>query len=120
MRISKNDPDYQRKYRLDPVNQENRRIYQRKRRLDPVLKERKRVYHRQYCGYPEPTHVCPEFCECCGKLPIGKQSLHLDHDHITGKFRGWLCNNCNLGIGKLGDSLEGLNKAMNYLKGNII
>lgn len=63
----------------------------------------------------------PERCECCGKIPkidakTGKiQSLRLDHDHDTEKFRGWICDRCNSGIGKLGDNIEGLVKALNYL-----
>lgn len=51
-------------------------------------------------------------CECCGKA--GK--VHWDHDHTTGKFRGWLCVSCNTGLGKLGDSVEGLERAIAYLK----
>jgi hypothetical protein len=42
--------------------------------------------------------------------------LCLDHNHETGKFRGWLCDNCNTGIGKLGDTVEGLERAIAYLK----
>ena len=39
----------------------------------------------------------------------------VDHCHITGKIRGLLCNHCNTGLGKLGDSIESLNKAIRYL-----
>src|SRR5271155_4011570 len=56
---------------------------------------------------PSPTRDTPVICECCGLAPT-KKTLALDHDHKTGKFRGWLCSECNLGIGKLGDSLDGL------------
>ena len=40
----------------------------------------------------------------------------LDHDHETNLFRGWLCDDCNLGIGKLGDNLEGIMRAVKYFK----
>jgi hypothetical protein len=40
----------------------------------------------------------------------------VDHDHITGKRRGLLCSECNSGIGKLGDSTERLEAALQYLK----
>lgn len=62
----------------------------------------------------------PKVCDCCGKEP--KQSngrrkvgLSCDHDPITIKFRGWLCRECNLAIGLLGDNTEGLQKALDYL-----
>ncbi len=55
----------------------------------------------------------PKFCECCGLEP---NVLVLDHDHNTEMFRGWLCDSCNIGIGKLGDDVAGLEKALNYLK----
>ena len=57
----------------------------------------------------------PSECSCCGKIP---NVWILDHDHNTGLFRGWICRNCNMGIGKLGDNLEGLQKAINYLSTN--
>jgi len=40
----------------------------------------------------------------------------LDHDHRTGKFRGWLCHDCNTSIGKLGDTFDGVMRAADYLK----
>jgi hypothetical protein len=42
--------------------------------------------------------------------------MHLDHDHVTGKFRGWLCGACNRGIGMLGDNLAGVMRAAAYLQ----
>lgn len=32
-------------------------------------------------------------CELCGSVP--KRGLDEDHDHKTGKHRGWLCARCN-------------------------
>jgi len=57
----------------------------------------------------------PTKCDCCGVEPDGKL-LHLDHCYKTEKFRGWICMNCNSGIGKLGDNIEGVNKALAYLE----
>ena len=54
------------------------------------------------------------FCDCCNKPLLGKECL--DHDHSTLEFRGWLCYSCNTGIGKLGDNVEGLEKALTYLR----
>ena len=53
-----------------------------------------------------------EGCDICGK----KGRLVLDHCYKDKKFRGWLCHHCNLAIGILGDTVEGLNKAIGYLK----
>jgi hypothetical protein len=55
----------------------------------------------------------PSACECCGEIPY---KWCLDHDHQTNEFRGWLCDKCNTGIGKLGDNLDGLHKAVIYLQ----
>lgn len=81
-----------------------------------AAKIRMRAYYRKRAGLPEATRPIPENCECCGrKLEQGLRT-HLDHCHTTGVFRGWLCNRCNLGIGHLGDCIEGLQKAIKYLK----
>ena len=42
--------------------------------------------------------------------------LAVDHCHDTGVVRGLLCQSCNTSIGKLGDNIEGLKRALNYLK----
>ena len=51
-------------------------------------------------------------CQCCGRI----DKLHLDHCHNTEKIRGWVCKNCNVGIGHLGDKIEGIERALKYLK----
>ena len=53
----------------------------------------------------------PDVCDCCGKdLP-----LRIDHIRGTTIVRGWLCKRCNQGIGQLGDNLEGVKLAYDYL-----
>lgn len=42
----------------------------------------------------------------------------LDHDHKTGKLRGLLCHHCNVGLGNFFDSVELLEKAIDYIKEN--
>lgn len=52
-------------------------------------------------------------CEICGVKPRG--GLVVDHDHKTGDYRGMICTSCNTGLGKLGDTLEGVMRAARYL-----
>jgi hypothetical protein len=54
----------------------------------------------------------PDVCECCNKLP---EKWCFDHDHSNNSFRGWLCDPCNTGIGKLGDDIAGILNALEYL-----
>jgi Recombination endonuclease VII. len=44
------------------------------------------------------------------------EPFRVDHDHNTGVVRGLLCNNCNLGLGLLGDTTDAIEKALNYLR----
>ncbi len=54
-------------------------------------------------------------CVIC-KQPCGHYSrLSIDHDHISGKVRGLLCNNCNRAIGMFGDDPARLVRAVEYL-----
>ena len=50
--------------------------------------------------------------------PIEGRKVCVDHDHLTGKVRGLLCNSCNFGIGALRDSSELCLKAATYLAGH--
>lgn len=52
------------------------------------------------------------------KCPICKQTdkICFDHDHVTGKFRGWLCHGCNSTLGFAGDSPKILRALALYLE----
>ena len=52
-------------------------------------------------------------CQACGETP---DVLHLDHDHTTGKFRGYVCEGCNHSMGKSNDDPEKLIKQAEYLR----
>ena len=42
----------------------------------------------------------------------------VDHDHDTGKIRGIICNPCNVQLGAFKDSIEELEEAIKYLRGD--
>lgn len=86
----------------------------------PQLPARKRTYMRAYMlkkrnGRQNRPESAP--CAICGDVVSGK-SLHYDHDHQTGKFRGWLCGPCNAGIGMFRDNPTSLAQAISYLGGS--
>lgn len=54
----------------------------------------------------------PESCTICGR----KIKIAYDHNHETGKFRGWLCMNCNTAIGLLSDDPILFDKIAEYLR----
>ena len=62
--------------------------------------------------HPVPPLGTP--CEICERI---SNKLHLDHDRKTElqEFRGFLCIRCNTSLGGLGDNLEGLTRAIEYL-----
>ena len=65
-------------------------------------------------GYEYDAHMkkINGLCECC----MEQQATDVDHCHDTNIIRGFLCSECNTGIGKLGDNEEGVERALNYLK----
>lgn len=54
-------------------------------------------------------------CAICRAERSGKRSLHVDHCHVTGVFRGLLCSHCNTAIGKFKESTDLLMKAIQYI-----
>lgn len=59
-------------------------------------------------------------CAICGTSNANHNSHQwcIDHCHTTGKIRGLLCSNCNLGLGHFKDSILFLSTAINYLESN--
>jgi hypothetical protein len=54
-------------------------------------------------------------CAICDCEPFFKK-LSIDHNHITGKVRGLICNNCNIMLGNAFDDPTILIAAADYLK----
>lgn len=56
------------------------------------------------------------------KCPICTRNItknpSVDHNHLTGKIRGLICNNCNLAMGNAEDSPERLRAMADYLERN--
>lgn len=94
---------------------------QRLREFTPSTLEARRRGRWKAARLPSPTRPCPGACEICNKTDVVKRSariraLALDHCHATGKFRGWLCFRCNVGLARFGDSLDGIRRAYEYLQ----
>ena len=64
-------------------------------------------------SFEELERLINQGCEVCGRRD-GK--ICVDHDHVTGKFRGILCANCNLALGYVADSPGTLQKLITYLE----
>lgn len=90
-------------------------------RISKELSNVKKTILKQH---PQPAYGDP--CAICNK-PVYKNKASVpdgidgtwgwqcDHDHDTGEFRGWLCKKCNTGMGALGDNLESVLRAVQYL-----
>jgi len=56
-------------------------------------------------------------CAICNKeLKTSGYGTHLDHCHKMGKHRGFLCSNCNRGLGLFQDNEDFLAYAIEYLQ----
>jgi hypothetical protein len=56
--------------------------------------------------------------ECCAicKKEIELIDSAIDHNHVTGEFRGVLCKQCNRALGMFNDSPAVLRNALEYLE----
>lgn len=79
--------------------------------LDSRCKKCKKKDSKIRSGLHKTAPPKPDVCECCKKIP---RKWCLDHNHEDDTFRGWVCEPCNTGMGKLGDNLSGIVNAMNY------
>lgn len=68
-------------------------------------------------AYSEMLEAQQGACAICGTTePTGKWKVFaVDHCHDTGEVRGLLCNECNRGMGLLGDDPDRLRQAADYL-----
>jgi hypothetical protein len=114
------------KYKTDSKYREERIKQATSHRKDTVLgtvMSRLRInnHYARKNGYAEckekAQFILDEFsgkCDLC-KKDAEVKDLVIDHDHTTGQFRGWLCGNCNSGLGYFNDSTYDLALAISYL-----
>ena len=79
-------------------------------RCRPCIADADTLIRRLKKEHPMPPAGTP--CACWGRV----DRLFCDHDHATKAWRGWVCRQCNAGLGLLGDSQEGLRRALEYLE----
>lgn len=113
---------YRQAYRQRPEVKERKNERERKyhhlRKTNPEYKrKRKNTELKCYFGitiedYDRMLKEQNGSCAICETKPL---KLCVDHCHATGKVRGLLCNDCNLGIGKLKDNIKTLQNAISYL-----
>lgn len=133
--------EYQSKWRKKPENNKKNRAYalwySRNRRTAEQSNEACRKYREshkeQYKLQQRKKHLRLKYglsleqfnlilasqngtCAICHTDNWGPYGPVVDHDHLTDKTRGILCNKCNLGIGHLNDSVSLLENAAGYLK----
>ena len=111
---------------LDPEERKRRRYeYNKKwKEKNPVKArdhQRRSQLKRRYGITPEDVDALMEaqggVCAICKTDdPGGRGVFVIDHCHDTGKVRGLLCNLCNKGLGCLGDTVDKLEAATDYLR----
>lgn len=74
----------------------------------------RKVRHRgvQGLGPTVDAFIPPQKCEICGR---GRR-MCLDHCHKTNAFRGWLCDDCNIVLGRVEEKIEILEAMIEYLR----
>jgi len=82
------------------------------------LAKRREQLKEQY-NYPDTKYVCPICLKNKDELKGSGGNAGvwvIDHNHETDFFRGFLCHNCNRGIGVFQDDILRLERAIRYLK----
>jgi len=90
----------------------------RRERGDASYSAIKSMYKTKYnLTMDEVAAMRAKGCGICGSMGgTGRWgNLHIDHDHRTGRIRGALCHDCNLGIGRFKDDVTLLLRAVEYL-----
>jgi hypothetical protein len=110
--------EYMRWYYAAHSDRESARAKEHWRTIGKFQKEentaarRKRRYGLTPEKYKELFDSQVGMCAICN----ARQAQDIDHCRTTGKVRGLLCRACNLGLGMFGETIEGLELAIAYLK----
>ncbi len=115
----------QKEWRLKNIDKSkayNRKWYLKSRSPEQLEKEKwaqikyrydleKEDYERILKGQDNKCKVCDKEFDSNGRCT----KLHIDHCHDSDEVRGFLCNNCNIGLGYFYDDPKILQSAVEYL-----
>ncbi|SRR6266567_3717702 len=122
----------ERAYRQTPAQRDRKRAYMReynirnrekrlaRAKLDWAnrdLSHEKNMRRKRRYGLPpgEFERIAEKQAGMCALCRV-KPPCDVDHCHDTDKVRGLLCRSCNIGLGMLGDSIDGVLRAIEYLR----
>jgi hypothetical protein len=94
---------YMRRYNSLPTTKKRTKDWYRDRDL-------RRFYGLSFDEFIALAAKTDDQCPICGVNP----ATHVDHDHVTGKIRGIICNACNRLIGRLDDKQGMLERLVTY------
>jgi 5-methylcytosine-specific restriction endonuclease McrA len=100
----------------DCANKKNKKYHTENRTkitAQQLVSHRRRKYGITEEDYNNMILSQNNLCAICNKS--SDKTLHIDHDHITGKIRGLLCSSCNTGIGLFKEDVYSLANAIKYL-----
>jgi hypothetical protein len=93
-------------------NADRRAKYDGRRKQDQHMRNRYGISLEQYEILLE---VQDHKCAICKDECLSGRNLAVDHCHESGRVRGLLCVNCNIGLGNFRDSSKLLMQAIDYL-----
>lgn len=100
---------YKRMDHKELIEGSKRRIYKKDQKFKNDLRVKYNLTFDQYLKLIEDQQ---RKCKICN---LEEVKLNIDHDHKTGRIRGLLCRNCNLGLGFMKDNCDILAKSIEYL-----
>jgi hypothetical protein len=83
-------------------------------RLAKLLKQLYQMTEAEYQSLLDAQGGVCGICQCSPE-ETGLRRLVVDHEHVTGRVRGLLCQPCNLGLGHFRDKTSVLHLAIKYL-----
>jgi hypothetical protein len=119
--VANPEPTKERVKAWQAANMDRHLENQRRRRARPDVKAKNRADHlRRKYGITQADYEAllarqNGGCAICRRKPNEKISLHVDHEHDSGRIRGLLCFRCNNALGDLGDDPVQLQRAIAYL-----
>lgn len=99
------------------ANKESRKVQMRANGPKHRFASRLKKYGITEERYYELQTLQRNRCQICRRDENGGRGRwHIDHCHKTGKVRGLLCSNCNVGLALMGESADQLRRAADYLE----